>query len=114
MSMIDELIDQFSAPQKVEMERIRKIVKKIVPGAEEVISYGIPAFKYQNKYLIGYCAYKKHLSIFPTSGPIDALRNKLVAYKLSRGTIQFTLENPIPETIIREIVQIRLDAISNS
>ena len=108
MTAFEEHLDKFSVSQKAELERIRKIVHDTVPGVEEVISYGMPAFRYKDKYLVGFCAYKNHLSLFPTSGPIEALKDKLEVFKLSKGTIQFTLENPLPEPLIREILLSRL------
>jgi len=112
MTLIDDFLAKLSAPQRGELERIRQIVSSTVPDAEEAISYGMPAFKYNGKYLVGFRAYKNHVSLFPTSGPIDALRDKLEGYKLSAGTIQFTIEKPIPEETVREIVLNRAAAIS--
>lgn len=114
MSAVDEYLKKVGQPQKAELERIRKIVKKTVPDAEEVISYGMPGFKYKNKYLLGYCAFKEHLSIFPTSRPIEALESKLTGYRLSKGTIQFTLQKPIPEPVIKELINIRVAVILKS
>lgn len=113
MSVIDDYLNNVSPVQKAELERVRKIVKAAVPKAEEVISYGMPAFKYKGKYLIGFAPFKDHLSVFPASGPIEALQEKLTGFKLSRGTIQFTLDNPIPKPIIEELVMIRLKEITN-
>ena len=112
MTIIDEYLKNMPSPQKAELERVRQIVKKTLPEAEEVISYGMPGFKYKHKYLIGFSAFKDHLSLFPTSHPVEVLKGKLGGYKLSRGTIQFTLDNPVPEDIIKEVVQIRVADIS--
>ena len=111
MNQVDEYLSKFAAPQKSELERIRKVIKQAAPDAEEVISYGMPGFKYQGKYLAGYNAFKDHLSFFPTAEPVDKLAAKLSAYKLSKGTIQFTLGNPIPAELIKDLVKIRLDNI---
>jgi uncharacterized protein YdhG (YjbR/CyaY superfamily) len=114
MSLIDEYFEKVSVSQKAELERIRTIVKQAVPEAEEVISYGMPAFKYNKKYLIGFAAFKNHMSIFPTSGPIEAVRQKLDRFELAKGTIQFTIGNPIPEPVIQEILSKRLAEISKT
>lgn len=114
MSVIDDYLKEVSGPQKQQLERIRQTVKQTVPDATEVISYGIPAFKYDNKYLIGFAAFKDHMSIFPASGPIAVLKEKLSNYKLSKGTIQFTIDNPVPKSIIVELVNIRIADISKS
>lgn len=112
MSVIDEYLKKVAEPQKSELERIRKIVHETVPEANEVISYGMPAFKYKNHYLIGFNALKDHMSIFPTSGPIEALKDKLQDYSLSKGTIRFTLDNSIPEPLVKEVLFSRLADIS--
>ena len=108
MSMIDEYLSQVTPAQKAELERVRNIVKEVVPEATEGISYGIPAFKFKGKYLVGFAAFKDHMSIFPGAMPIDLLKNKLGSYTISKGTIQFTLENSLPEALIKEILTICL------
>ncbi len=104
MTSVDTYLDNLSTPIRAELQRVRSIVHHTVPEAEECISYGMPVFKYKKKYLIGYAAFKNHMSLFPGSGPVELLKNKLTDYKLSKGTIQFTSENPIPEGVIVEIV----------
>jgi len=111
MSAVDDYLKNVEEPQRAELERIRSIVKDLVSEAKEVISYRIPGFTYKGKYLMGYAAFHDHLSIFPTSEPIEVLAPKLTGYKLSRGTIQFGLDQPLPEALIRELVGIRVEAI---
>jgi uncharacterized protein YdhG (YjbR/CyaY superfamily) len=114
MSVIDEYFAKLDEANRAELERIRKIVNATVPEAEEVISYGMPAFRYKSRYLIGFYVYKNHLSLFPTSKPIESLKNKLDDYKLSKGTIQFTLDNIIPESIIRKLLLYQIENIDRS
>ncbi len=112
MSVIDEYLKNIPEPQKAELERIRQIVHKAVPDAVEVMTYGMPGFKYENKYLVAFNALKDHLSLFPAAAPIEALRDKLGDYSLSKGTIRFTLDNPLPEALIKEILLVRVGDIS--
>lgn len=114
MSEIDEYLSKVDAPQRAELERIRKIVKQTAPDAEEVITYGMPGFKYKKKYLIAYAPFKDHMSIFPGSATSPSLKAKLSGFKQSKGTIQFTLENSIPKSILLEIVKNRAQAIDKS
>ncbi|HEY1074919.1 MAG TPA: DUF1801 domain-containing protein [Patescibacteria group bacterium] len=114
MSIIDTYLEKVSEPEKIALERVRKIIKKTVPDAEESISYGMPAFKYKKKYLVAFCEFKDHMSLFPGSEAIEKFKAKLEGYKLSKGTIQFTLEHPLSETLIREIVLSRVDDITKS
>lgn len=108
MPVIDEYLDKIDAPQKTELQRVRSIIKKTVPEAEEVISYGMPVFKYKGRYLVGFSPFKAHMSLFPGSGAVEALKDKLAGYTVSKGTIQFTLDHPLPEPLIKEIVLNRL------
>ncbi len=112
MSAIDEYLNTVDPPQRAALERIRAIVKEMVPDAEEQISYGIPAFKYHKKPLIYFAAFKSHMSIFPTAGPPEELKEKLKDFTVSKGTIQFTIEKPIPENLVKEIISSRLKTIA--
>ena len=111
MPTIDDYLARLSPPQKAALERIRAIVHHMVPDAQEVISYGMPGFKYQGKYLLGFWAFKDHLSLFPTAGPIEALKDKLANFVTAKGTIQFSLEHPLSKELITEIINVRLAAI---
>lgn len=99
----DYLKKHATASQKTEFERIRKIIYKIVPDAEEMISYGIPTFKYKNKYLLYFGAFKDHMSIYP-GARIESMKDKLKGFKLGKGTIQYTENNLIPESIIKDLL----------
>jgi len=111
MTVIDEYISKIESTQKNELERIRTIIHTTVPEVEEAIDYGMPAFKYKGKYLIGFYVYKNHMSLFPTSEPINSLKSKLGNFKLSKGTIQFSMDNIIPEPLIRKLLIYRIENI---
>jgi uncharacterized protein YdhG (YjbR/CyaY superfamily) len=68
----------------------------------------LPTMTYKGKNLLHFAAFKDHISLFPTSGPTEELAAKLKDYKTSKGTIQFTLEKPLPEDLIREIINLRV------
>lgn len=114
MNDVDKYLSALGIEEKTELQRIRKIVIDIAPDVEEMISYGMPIFKYHKKYLIGYSAFKNHMSIFPGSGPIDSLKSELKDYKVSKGTIQFTLDKPIPDKLIEQIIKHRIREIDDS
>lgn len=111
MTVIDEYLKNVSASHRVVLERVREIIKLAVPEAEETISYGIPAFKYKNKNLIYFAAFKNHMSVFPTAGPTESIKDKLTGFKVTKGTIQFTLDNVLPEPVLKELVAIRIREI---
>jgi uncharacterized protein YdhG (YjbR/CyaY superfamily) len=107
MSVINEYLKNVPEPQKSELERIRKIIVSAVPDATEAISYGIPGYKYNGKYLITFAVFKDHLSLFPGAHAIEKLQKELSEFKLSKGTVQFTLEKPLPESLITQLIEIR-------
>jgi len=105
-------LDDYLAMQTPEMVKIllkvRQTIKKAAPKAEEVISYGMPAFK-QDGMLVYYAAFKKHYSLFPAStSAIKAFKKKLASYETSKGTIKFDPALPVPVKLIAELVKFRL------
>ncbi len=115
MSAIDEYLKNATPSQKAMLERFRKIIKQIVPEAEEVISYGIPMFKYNETYLIYFAFFKNHMSIYPASDAmIKAIGPELAKFRTSKGTLQFTEDSPIPEPILSKIILFRLADITKS
>lgn len=104
MSIIDDLLSESEPAQRTELERIRRVVHELCPDAEEVKTYGMPGFKYRGKYLLSFAAFKDHLSLFPGAEPTAVLEEKLKEYRFSKGTIQFTPDNPLPDDLLTEIV----------
>ena len=103
-----------NSEQRAELERVRQIVKSAAPDADEVMAYGMPGFNYKGKYLISYASFKNHMSIFPGSEATETLKPKLGDYKLSKGTIQFTLGKPLPEQIIRDVIKLGVARINSN
>lgn len=101
---IDEYLSKVESRQREALERIRVLVKQLVPSAEETISYGMPTLKYKNRPLVYFTASKKHMSFYPSSWAIEELKDKLKPYKTTAHAIQFTLENPLPESLIEALV----------
>lgn len=89
------------------LKQIRHIVKKVVPDAEETISYQMPAFRFHG-ILLYYAAFKNHFSIFPKTNVILAFRDKLEGYVVTKGTIHFPFDKPLPVKLITEIVKFRV------
>ncbi len=113
MTAIDTYLENIDSAQRAQLERIRAITKKAIPTAEEKISYGMPTMTYKGKNLLHFAAFKDHMSLFPTSGPTEELAAKLKDYKTAKGTIQFTLEKPLPENLILEIINLRVRDIDS-
>jgi uncharacterized protein YdhG (YjbR/CyaY superfamily) len=110
---MDDYLADVAEPDRAALERIRRVVKELVPQAEEGKSYGMPALRYNKRPLVGFVAAKKHLSLFPFSpAVIDALTDRLDGFELSKGTIRFTAEHQLPDDVLRDVVMLRLDEIS--
>ena len=92
------------------LEKLRATIRAVVPkDATEVISYRMAAFK-TRRILVWYAAFSDHCSLFPGAAMIEQFKNELKSFRTSKGTIQFTLDKPLPAALIKEIVQARLAA----
>jgi uncharacterized protein YdhG (YjbR/CyaY superfamily) len=101
-------IATFPKETQVLLQSIRSIIQKAAPKAEEVISYGMPAFK-QNSVLVYFAGYQKHIGFYPTSSPIKKFGAELAPYKTSKGAVQFPLDKPIPATLVTRMVKYRVE-----
>ena len=112
---MEEYLDGLPPPQRVALERVRAVVTKVVPEAEEGVSYGVPAFIYEGRPLLGFRAAKNHLSVFPFSpAAIASVKDRLEGFEFSKGTIRFTPENPVPEKVLAEVVRARQQEITTN
>jgi uncharacterized protein YdhG (YjbR/CyaY superfamily) len=101
---IDEYLMDVPEKQRLALEELRQIIRETAPKAEEVISYGMPAFKHHGM-LVYFAAFKNHCSLFAANSTlIGAMYLELKAYKTSKGTIQFTPEKPLPVALVQKIV----------
>ena len=107
-STVNEYLRDLSPKQRKVIEDVRKVIRKTAPEAEELISYGIPAFKYHGP-LVYYAAFKDHYSFFPGGKIIlQVFKEELKPFKTSAGTIQFTDENRLQTNLIKKIVMYRM------
>jgi uncharacterized protein YdhG (YjbR/CyaY superfamily) len=106
---VGEYLAGLPEPARSTLKHVRAVIRSTVPPeTTEVISYGIPMFKY-NGMLIGYAAFTKHCSLFPTgSGVIDKFKKELAGYRISKGTIQFPSERGFPDALLKKIVKQRV------
>lgn len=106
---IDQYIAAVPEPARTMLKKMRVAIRSALPPeATEVISYRIPAFKLK-KVLVWFAAFKDHCSLFPTAAVIDEFRDELQMYTISKGTIQFPFDKPLPETLIKKLVRARLN-----
>lgn len=102
---IDEYLNELPSEVRAVLEKIRHTIRSVVPKAEETISYGMPAFRYHGM-LVYFAAFKNHCSLFP-AGAMTKLKNEIEPYKTSKGTLQFTVDKPIPTTLVKKIIKVR-------
>lgn len=112
MPAVDDYFNSLDASTRAAFEHVRDLVMEIVPDAEQGTSYGMATLKHNHKPLLAFLAAKHHLSIFPFSSQVvDAVRDRLAAFELSRGTIRFTAATPLPDAVVRDIVRHRIQEI---
>lgn len=105
---IDEYIITFPAEVQELLEQIRTIIRENAPGAVESISYGMPAFKLNNKPLVYFAGYENHIGFYATPSGHAEFAKELAGYKQGRGSVQFPLDKPIPFDLIGRIVAYRV------
>ena len=104
---IDKYIAGFTSDKQKLLKELRTTIKKAAPKAQETISYGMPAFKL-NGMLVYFAAWKNHIGFYPTSSGIKAFKKDLSVFNISKGTVQFPLDKPIPKGLITKIVKFRV------
>ena len=113
VSAVDDYLNGLPPAQKAALERVRAVVEAVAPEAEEGVSYGMPAFLYAGRPLLGFRAAKRHLSVFPFSpAAIEAVKDRLGGFDLSRGTIRFSPDKPLPEDVLSDVVRARKEEIA--
>ncbi len=94
------------------LTHIRDIVLELVPDAEQGTSYGMPAMRLRGRPLLAFKLTKAHLAIYPFSpAVIEGVRDRLAGHSLSKGTIRFSTDQPVPDDILRDLVRLRVAEI---
>lgn len=94
---------------RVALEGLRAAIRAAAPGAAEVISYQMPAFRQDGRMLVSYAAFTKHCSLFPMSLQVVAdLRDELAGFDVEKGTIRFSPGRPIPPDLVAKVVRARI------
>ena len=109
---IDEFISNYPPKVQIILQKIRALIQKSAPGAEEAMAYGIPTFKLNSKNLVHFSAFKEHIGFYPTPSGIEKFKKELSAYEWAKGSVKFPLDKPIPYALITKIVQFRVKEVS--
>lgn len=105
--LVDAYIAEFSGLTRKRLEEIRAFILDEIPMVEETISYKMPAYKYKGKILVYFAGYAKHIGFYATPTGHSEFKDELAVYKQGKGSVQFPLDQPLPESLIRRIVQFR-------
>jgi uncharacterized protein YdhG (YjbR/CyaY superfamily) len=103
---IDDYLATLSPEKRAALEQLRRAIHAAAPGAEECISYGIPAVRWKGKVLVWFGASANHCSFYP-GAVVQAFGKELTAYKVAKGTIRFAPDEPLPATLVRKLVKAR-------
>ena len=106
---VDAYIAALPEDRRRVMELLRQTIAEAAPDASEAISYKMPAFKMDGRFLVSYDAFKDHYSLFPASdGMIEELGDELAPYLSGKGTIRFPADQPLPTALITKVVRLRV------
>ena len=105
---MDDYIASFPSEVQEILQKVRATIKKAAPAAEETMSYKMPTFTMNDRYLIYFAAYKRHIGVYPAPVGNPDLQEEISAYQSGRGTLRFRLNQPIPYSLIAKIVKVRM------
>ncbi len=105
---MDEYFAGFPQDVQAILEKVRTTIRKAAPGAEEKISYEIPAFNLNGRYLIYFAAFKKHIGVYPAPIGNAEFKDELSAYASGKASARFPLDKPVPVRLITKIVKFRI------
>jgi uncharacterized protein YdhG (YjbR/CyaY superfamily) len=105
---VDEYLASIPEPARTTLKKVRAAIRSVAPPeATEVISYGIPTFKYKGM-LASFAAFWDHCSLFPGAGPTTEFKNELKNFQTSKGTIRFAPDKPPPVALLKKLVKARI------
>jgi uncharacterized protein YdhG (YjbR/CyaY superfamily) len=104
----DNYLAAVSEDKRATLQKLRKAIKTAAPKAEECISYQLPAFRLNGKFLVAYGAAANHCAFYPGS-TVKALKDELKGYNTSKGTIRFPADKPLPSALVRKLVKLRIE-----
>jgi uncharacterized protein YdhG (YjbR/CyaY superfamily) len=104
----DDYLAAVTEDKRGALQKLRKAIKMAAPKAEECISYQVPAFRLNGKFLVAYGAATNHCAFYPGS-TVKALKDELKSYDTSKGTLRFSADKPLPSALVRKLVKLRIE-----
>jgi len=112
---VDEYLRGIEEPKRSTLEALRGTILEIVPDAEQVISYKVPAFRVDGRIVAGFAAFKDHLSYLPFSGSVlPELAGELEGYTMTKSALHFPVDRPLPKTLVRKLIAARRSKAARS
>jgi uncharacterized protein YdhG (YjbR/CyaY superfamily) len=106
---IDEYLAGVNPMQQAALQKLRQTIRAVAPSAEECISYGIPAFRLNERSLVFFGAWTDHCSFYPGSlATLKKFRDDLKDFETSKGTIRFSPQEPLPAALVKKLVKARM------
>ena len=106
---VDAYLNALDEPKRSTLQTLRSTILEIVPEAEEVISYRVPAFRLRGKIVAGFAAFNDHLSYLPFSGSVlGELRGELEGYTITKSALHFPVDRPLPKALVKKLIEVRL------
>jgi uncharacterized protein YdhG (YjbR/CyaY superfamily) len=111
---IDEYLRGVEEPGRSTLQTLRRTILEIVPDAEEVISYRVPAFRVGGETVAGFAAFKNHLSYLPFSGSVlSQLAEELDGYAMTKSSLHFPVDRPLPRALVEKLIKVRRSGTSS-
>jgi uncharacterized protein YdhG (YjbR/CyaY superfamily) len=109
---VDAYLKSVDEPKRSSLQALRRTILEVVPDAEQVISYRVPAFRVQGKVVAGFAAFKDHLSYLPFSGSVlNRLADQLTGYTMTKSALHFPVDRPLPKRLVEDLIAVRLEEI---
>jgi uncharacterized protein YdhG (YjbR/CyaY superfamily) len=106
---VDAYLHDVEEPKRSTLETLRRTILEIAPQSEQVISYGVPAFRVGGKTVAGIASFKDHLSYLPFSGSVlGELADELDGYTTTKSSLHFPLDRPLPKALVKKLIAVRL------
>jgi uncharacterized protein YdhG (YjbR/CyaY superfamily) len=105
---IDEYLARLSVEKRDALEKLRSDIRSAAPKAEEILSYGVPAYRLGGRLLMAFGAATNHCAFYPGAFPVETHKDELKAYGTSKGTIHFQADSPLPAALVRKLVKTRI------
>jgi uncharacterized protein YdhG (YjbR/CyaY superfamily) len=106
---VDNYLAAIEEPKRSTLQALRRTILEIVPEAEEVISYRVPAFRIGGQTIAGFAAFKNHLSYLPFSGSVlPQLADELKGYAMTKSALHFPIDRPLPKRLVQRLIAARL------